>query len=74
MTGDTLPLSRPIRVADIGARGRDVLVVADEAERAALARDFDLVSIAALEARLHLVRRGREIVASGEVVATVTYD
>ncbi|MHB2166015.1 YceD family protein [Alsobacter sp. R-9] len=71
MTAST-PLSRPLVVDSIPAAGLDVSVEASPDERAALARDFGLVSIERLAARLHVDRRGRVVRVTGDVEADVT--
>ena len=68
----TPEFSRTERVDSIGERARDVMVAADAAERAALARRFDLISIEQLEGRFALRREGDGIVATGRVTAAVT--
>lgn len=49
--------------------GKQVELVADQDERAALARRFDLVRIDRLTARLTLTRHNREVAASGTMDA-----
>jgi len=49
-----------------------VTVVADEAERAALARRFALEAIDRLEAEVSVVRANEDIIASGRLAAAVT--
>jgi uncharacterized metal-binding protein YceD (DUF177 family) len=64
--------SRPFRIDTIGADGRPVRVEADAAERAALARRFDLPAIDRLEAELTLARNGGLVFAKGRIGADVT--
>lgn len=56
-------LSRPVALADIGAAGLRLEIVADGGERAALARRFALAALDRLEAeaRLDWLRRGRRL-------------
>ncbi|GGC07403.1 DNA-binding protein [Novosphingobium endophyticum] len=64
----TSELSREFDVRQ--AEGKQVRIVADEAERAALAERFGLVSIGSLEADLLLNRKGdREVEAQGSLKA-----
>ncbi|MBH5321813.1 YceD family protein [Aurantiacibacter sediminis] len=66
---DTPEFSRP---ADIrGITAEPVELVADEAERAALAKRFGLVAIHRLEAQLSLEAEGDKIAASGEIQADI---
>jgi uncharacterized metal-binding protein YceD (DUF177 family) len=64
--------SRPERVDSIGEGERSVTIQADEAERAALARRFDLVAIESLGATLALRREAAGIHVSGHVTAALT--
>lgn len=66
-----LPLSRMVGVSDLPARGVDVTVTPDAAEREALARSLGLVSIESLTGTFHLTRKGRVVHVVGEVVAEV---
>ena len=59
--------SRVERADTIGEGERTVRIAADEAERAALARRFDLKSVETLEAEFHLRRDTAGIVARGHV-------
>lgn len=63
--------SRPERVDTIGDRGHDVAIEADETERAALARRFDLLAIDRLQARFAIRREAGAIVADGRVTGAV---
>ena len=67
----TPEFSRPERIDTIGD-GREVTLVADERERAALARRFGLLAVARLEARFRLGREGASVLATGQVEAVVT--
>ena len=67
------PLSRPLRLADEPLGGGDVAVTAGEAERAALARDFGLVAIRSLDARLHVAPTADGVAVTGRVEAHVVY-
>jgi uncharacterized metal-binding protein YceD (DUF177 family) len=64
--------SRPLRIDTIGADGRSVHLKADAAERAALARRFDLPAIDRLEADVTLSRSGALVFAKGRLGADVT--
>lgn len=63
---------RPERLDTIGAAPRHVTIEANEAERAALTRRFDLVAIDRLAAALDLHREASGVVVRGRVEATVT--
>ena len=54
------PLSRPLAVSSVPAEGLDVIVRANEAECAALARLNALPAVLSLEAPLHVTRSGRD--------------
>jgi uncharacterized metal-binding protein YceD (DUF177 family) len=64
--------SRPCRIDTLGPDPRRLDVAADQAERAALAKRFDLVSIDSLSAEFLLARREERIMAEGIVHAAVT--
>lgn len=64
--------SRPIRVDTLGEAPQRLEIEADEGERAALAKRFDLVAIARLTAQASLIRAGDEIRASGSLTGAVT--
>ena len=61
--------SRPVRLDTIGAEPRGMEIEAGPAERAALAKRFDIVSLDALDARATLIRRAAEVHAAGELRA-----
>jgi len=63
--------SRPVRIDTIGTAPRALTVEADEAERAALAGRFELVSVEHLSAEIEIVRKGDAIRASGRLTAKV---
>lgn len=65
----TPEFSRPFRIDTIGGEQRSVQIAADEAERAALATRFGLVSIALLEAEAVLRREGQRVWAEGRLHA-----
>jgi uncharacterized metal-binding protein YceD (DUF177 family) len=67
----TPEFSRPERIDAIGERARIVAIAADEAERAALAARFGLMSVDALAAELTLRREVAGIAARGRVTAAV---
>jgi hypothetical protein len=65
-------LSRPVSVAATPPEGVDIEIVANDAERAALAEHNGLVAIHALKARLRLKRwRGEGLEVDGELRARV---
>ena len=68
----TPEFSRPVRVDTLAGTPREISIGADEAERAALARRFDLVGIDRLSAEASLIRAGDEVRASGTLSASVT--
>ena len=68
---DRPEFSRPEKVDAIGAAERTVEIAADAAERAALARRFDLLGIDRLEARFAVRRDAAGVSARGRVVADV---
>ncbi|MEO5867107.1 MAG: DUF177 domain-containing protein, partial [Sphingomonas sp.] len=63
--------SRPERIDTIGEGERTIHVAADEAERAALARRFDLMRLERLEGEFHIRRDATGIVAHGRVLASL---
>jgi hypothetical protein len=66
-----LPLSRPVAVTDLPARGVEVTVEPTPSEREAVARELGLVALDRLVGRYRLVRNGRVVHVSGEVSADV---
>lgn len=64
--------ARPLRADTIGDEARAVEIVADEAERAALARRFGLIAIERLSARFTIRRDAQGIAAEGRVEAALT--
>lgn len=68
----TPEFSRPERLDAIGEVERFVEVVANEAERAALARRFALIAIDRLTATFAIRREGTGVRATGHVIAAVT--
>jgi len=68
----TPEFTRPERLDRIGTGESQVIVAADEAERAALAERFGLLAIDALEARYMLRRDGAGVRAAGALHARVT--
>jgi hypothetical protein len=66
------PLTRPTSTDDLPHDGIEVVVTATPQERAALARDFGLIAIEALEGRFSVVRRGRGVSVKGKVEGDVT--
>jgi uncharacterized metal-binding protein YceD (DUF177 family) len=69
-----LPLMpRPFEIDNIRDDGGSFVdVVATPAERAALAKAYDLPDIAALSGRFNVVRRGRIVTVTGDVKARIT--
>jgi uncharacterized metal-binding protein YceD (DUF177 family) len=67
----TVEFSRPVALDTIGEGAREIIVEADEPERAALARRFDLVEIGKLSAKAVLTRDGDVVSAIGELRARV---
>lgn len=67
----TPEFSRPVRIDTLGAGARNVAIEADEAERAALAKRFGLVSIGRLSAEADLTRAGEAVAAKGRLSAEV---
>ena len=61
--------SRPVDLRSIG--NDPVKLAADDAERAALAQRFDLVSIGRLEAEVTLAPDGSEVQADGTMIADI---
>ena len=61
--------ARPFRLDAIGGEPRAVQIEADEAERAALAVRFGLVSIAKLEANATIRREGEQVWTEGRIRA-----
>lgn len=64
--------SRPVRIDTLGETPHRLTVEADEGERAALAKRFDLVAIGRLTAEAALSRKGDAVRASGIVAGAVT--
>lgn len=68
----TPEFSRPIRVNTLPRDGRTIAIEADEAERVALARRFDLLALDALKARFTLTQgRGDTVAVAGTLTAAV---
>lgn len=66
------PLSFPVVVTDVPPKGLDVVVEADERERAAVAADFDLPSIQSLVGRFHIGHTSLGLRVTGAVKARIT--
>ena len=64
--------SRTYRIDTLGGQPRAISIGADEAERAALARRFNLPAIAHLSAEAAIARSGESVTAEGRVRAEVT--
>jgi len=72
MTTPAPEFSRPVGVNHLPRGGRTVAVEADEAERAALARRFDLIALDELKARFTLTPgRGDTVLVAGTLQAAV---
>ena len=68
----TPEFSRPVGVNTLPRGGRTIAIEADEAERTALARRFDLLALDQLKARLTLTPgRGDTVVVTGALTAAV---
>lgn len=63
--------SRPVRIDTLGRDGRDFEVEAELAERLALARRFDLLSLDRLAARATLRREADDVIVDGRLMAAV---
>lgn len=63
--------ARPVRIDTIGELPRAIAIEADESERKALAKRFDLIGLDRLTADLRLHRAGEIIHAEGEIQAEV---
>lgn len=68
----TPEFSRPERLDQIGGEPRTVRIEADAAERAALARRFDLPGVDRLAAEFQLRREAGEVRVTGRVAGAVT--
>ena len=68
----TPEFSRTVRIDTLGSAPRNIEVEAGDAERAALAARFDLISIERLHAQVALVRNGDSVTATGALSAAVT--
>lgn len=64
--------SRPVALDTIGQAPRELTIEANEEERAALARRFDLVALDRLTASLRLSRDGEDVRVEGRIAAAVT--
>jgi uncharacterized metal-binding protein YceD (DUF177 family) len=69
---EPFPLTRPVEVATIRADGLALHVEADEAERVALAKLFDIPAIARLEADFTMTKKGPRARVTGEVYGRFT--
>lgn len=68
----TPEFSRPIALDTLGEAPRQIEIEADEAERAALSKRFDLMDISRLAAAMTLILSGDVVTATGRVEAEVT--
>ncbi len=68
----TPEFSRTVRIDTLGSAPRAMTIEADEAERAALAERFGLVSIESLVAEVALSRADEAVTAAGTLKAAVT--
>lgn len=64
--------SRPVRVDTLGSEPRRQRIEADEGERVALAKRFDLLGIGRLAAEALLARDGLDVTAEGRIEGEVT--
>jgi len=71
MAGMTPEFSRIFRLDELGTAPRDVAIEANDAERAALAKRFGLISVDSLSAKADLTREGEIVLASGSLAAQV---
>jgi uncharacterized metal-binding protein YceD (DUF177 family) len=67
----TVEFSRPVALDTIGEGAREIIVEANEAERIALAKRFDLIGVGKLTAKATLTREGDIVSANGTLVARV---
>jgi uncharacterized metal-binding protein YceD (DUF177 family) len=67
----SLEFSRPVSTTRLGVDAVVYPLAANEAERAALARRFDIIALDYLTATVRLVRQGRDISLSAELAADV---
>jgi hypothetical protein len=65
----SIPFSRPVSVSEMPPQGLEIAIEANEAERAALAKDYGLPSLSRLTATFRLAGRGRTVHVQGEVQA-----
>ena len=72
MTTPAPEFSRPVRVDTLAAGARSTSIGADEAERAALAKRFGILSIERLSAEAAMTRHGEDVTAVGTLSAAVT--
>lgn len=70
-SGRTGPLSRPLSIQRLPGEGTEVVVEAGPEERAALARDLDLVSLDALVGRFRLAGSAHRLTVTGRVEAEI---
>ena len=68
----TPEFSRVVRVETVGEEPHDMMIEANEQERAALAVRFGLIAVDRLEARFALCRDGAAVLVDGRVVAIAT--
>jgi uncharacterized metal-binding protein YceD (DUF177 family) len=68
----TPEFSRPVRVDTLSGTPRELSIGANEEERAALAKRFNLPGIESLKAEASVTRTGEEVRASGTLNASVT--
>jgi Large ribosomal RNA subunit accumulation protein YceD len=71
MTRERLPFSRPVAIADLPSRGRDITVEASPEERALVARDFNLLAVEHLGGRYHVRRTSSGAKVRGEMKARI---
>ena len=67
----TPEFSRPERLDTIGTEARTIRITADQDERDALARRFDLIALRKLEAEFAVRREGEGVLVTGRVTAAV---
>jgi uncharacterized metal-binding protein YceD (DUF177 family) len=72
MTPEPPEFSYPVPLSEIGGKAAHMRLVADEIQRAALARRFELLSLDAFSADVALSRDGEAILADGRFTAELT--
>lgn len=71
MSAADFPISHRVHIDDIPPSGLDLRLAPTEAERAALAKFFDIPAIPVLGAQFRLNRKGHRVTVDGEIVGEV---